>query len=553
MNTSKFRSIPEYHPFEIPFILEEAPLLDWLNTLSNEESKNACFQLLRWLQALNSTAIAPQKRLNFLILTDEYLRSYINHLKGVCWDVGYPLTIEEKVYAEVVTWNYLLLAKGFFIVSQESPEKEAAAMALSKALIAKGQAQLQIAAVYALPPEGFWQDTYQMFALAQKKQLLPIKIRKQKTMTLATFFKKLFVFQACDTNQFHARDMQTIFYFLDSVAHKIRFKKYEGDLTSFFSFDVSSDIPPKKYLENTHTPSSTRYYFAPIVVALEIYATLRSEKPWKDTLKPVNSTLFNRVIKTLSLGQRRKYTRIKDEYDVRGIIGFEDIINFLRKTAATSLSTSQQLPFQAIKEATADLKMYIQNKDIGVSMHNETALAQSLSYHSIWHTPTALNTDDNIKAVDIKDIHIFDSSVKGYLLYWNNTNIQLRAKIGDVFGIISKDKKRLEIALIRRISINENNHFRFGAEVIGFESEVVYICHPDHTDHYIWAIFIPRIKGLVQNDTLIFSTENFTVGDKIHIYRGQEKRRGLIPKEQHTNSRIFIGELSYSENDKRLD
>ncbi len=553
MNTSKFRSIPEYHSFDIPFKLEEAPLLDWLNTLSNEESKNACFQLLRWLQALNLTTIAPQKRLNFLIITEEYLRSYINHLKGVCWDVGYPLTIEEKVYAEVVTWNYLLLAKGFFIVSQDTDEKEAAAIALSKALIAKGQAQLQIAAVYALPPEGFWQDTYQMFVLAQKKRLLPIKIRKQKTMTLATFFKKLFIFHACDTNQFHARDMHTIFYFLDSVCHKIRFKKYEGDLKSLFSFDVTTDAPPTKCHDSIHTLSSTSYYFTPIVVALEIYATLRSKKSWKDTLKPVNSTLFLRVIKTLSLGQRRRYTRIKDEYDVQGIIGFEDIIHFLRKMAATSVKTSQKSPFQAIKNATADLKIYIQNKDIGVSMHDETSLAQSLSYHSIWHTPTTLNADDNIKEVDIKDIHIFDSSVKGYLLYWNNTNIQLRAKIGDVFGIISKDKKRLEIALIRRISINENNHFRFGAEVIGFESEVVYICHPNNKEHYMWAIFIPRIKTLAHNDTLIFSTQNFTVGDKIHIYRGQEKIQGLVVKELHSISGIMLGELGHPDEDKPLN
>ncbi|MCK5924608.1 MAG: hypothetical protein KAG10_01805 [Methylococcales bacterium] len=552
MNTSKFRPIPEYHPFEIPFALENAALQEWLNALSAEESKSACFQLLRWLQALNLTDLPPQKRLSFLMMTEEYLRSYINHLKGVCWDVGYPLTIDEKVYAEVVTWNYLLLAKGFFIVTQQTQEKAAAAIALSKALTSKGQAQLQIAAVYALPPDGFWQDTYQMFVLAQQKRLLPVTIRKQKKMTLETFFKKLLVFQACDTNQFHARDMQTIFYFLDNVCHKISFKKYEGDLESFFSFDTSIDEPPKKCHIRSHKLSSTTYYFSPMVVALEIYSTLKGEASWKDILKPVNSTLFSRVIKTLGLGQRRRYTRIKDEYDVQGIIGFEDIVHFLRKAASISVKPQPQLSLQRAKDATRNLKIYIQNKDVGLSVSNESALSQDMAYHSIWHEPTVLKENDAIKEVDIKDIHIFDSSAKGYLLYWNNTNIKLRAKIGDVFGIISKDKQRLEIAMIRRISINENNHFRFGAEVIGFESEIVYICHPD-SDHYIWAIFIPGIKALDQTDTLIFSTENFTVGDKIHIYRGQEKIQGLTVKELHSTSGVFIGELSYPENDKLLD
>ena len=551
MNTSKFRPIPEYHPFEIPFALENAALQEWLNALSAEESKSACFQLLRWLQALNLTDLPPQKRLSFLMMTEEYLRSYINHLKGVCWDVGYPLTIDEKVYAEVVTWNYLLLAKGFFIVTQQTQEKAAAAIALSKALTSKGQAQLQIAAVYALPPDGFWQDTYQMFVLAQQKRLLPVTIRKQKKMTLETFFKKLLVFQACDTNQFHARDMQTIFYFLDNVCHKINFKKYEGDLKSLFSFDIHTDTPPQKCHESTHKLSASHYYFSPVVVALEIYATLKGENSWKATLKPVNSTLFSRVIKTLGLGQRRRYTRIKDEYDVRGVIGFEDIINFLRKTATLSVKKSQQSSLQNVKAATADLKVYIQNQEVGLSMCDEIELSQNLSYHSIWHQPASLS--DDIKDVDIKDIHIFDSSAKGYLLYWNNTNIKLRAKIGDVFGIISKDKQRLEIAMIRRISINENNHFRFGAEVVGFESEVVYICHPDNKNHYIWAIFILGIRALDQADTLIFSTENFTIGDKIHIYRGQHKIQGLVVRELHTTSGVFIGELSYPEDDKPLE
>jgi hypothetical protein len=548
VNTSKFRSIPEYNQFKIPFTLEESSLLEWLNALSREESKHACFQLLRLLQTLNLTEIKPQKRLSFLNAIEEYLQTYIRHLKGVCWDVGYPLTIDEKVYAEVVTWNYLLLTNGFFMVAREISNKNASAAAFSKALMAKGQAQLQIAAVYAFPPDGFWKETYQMLIVAQKKDLLQIEVRKFKKITLGMMFKKLLVFQACDTNQFHARDMQTIFYFLDNVCQKVTLKPYDGDINALFSFDIRSDSSPKRCHERTHVLSATNYYFSPVVVALAIYSTLQKKETWKGKLKPINSTLFSRVIKTLGLGQRRRYTRIKDEYDVQGVIGFEDVINFLRTSRTSFLEEADETPFKKIKQATAELKIYIQNKDISLTMTNEAELSEKMSYHSIWHAPKSMENGD-IKAPIIKNIHIFDSSAKGYLLYWNNLNIKLRAKIGDVFGLISKDKQRLEIALIRRISINETNHFRFGAEVIGFESEVVYICHPDNNEQYIWAIFIPGITLLDQTDTLIFSTKSFTVGDKIHIYRGNKKIQGLMVKELHSTSGIIIGELAYPKDD----
>ncbi len=553
MNNSKFRAIPENNNFEIPFKLEKKPLLEWLNNLSSGESKVACLQLLRLLQALNKANISSKKRLVFLTIIAEYLKSYVNHLEGVCWDVGFPLTIDERVYAEAVTWNYLLLSEGFFIAAEDTITKQEAAFSLAIALQAKRQAQLHIAAVYSLPTDGFWKEVYQMFSVAEKRKLLDIKIKRLKDVTVGSIFKKLFIFHACDTNQFRARDMQTIFYFLDNVCDKVVIKQQKDKELSYFSFDLREDNPPFKINEkndNNLTSVDIRY-FSPIIVAHEIYDIVKKGTAWTGTIKSVNTTLFLRVIKILGLGQKRKYTRLNDGSKVLGVIGFEEIVSFLRKNKTISpnnLLESKVKP-QKTKEVTEELKLYIKNKNL--MQTNDENLSQETLADSIWQTPPPINSNDN-KDVNVKEIYIFDSSAKGYSVYWNDSNTKIKAKIGDVFGIISKDEKRLEIALIRRISMNEGDNFRFGAEVIGFESEVVYICHPDNKERYIWAIFIPGIKILGQADTLIFSIGSFKAGDGIYIYKDKQKMQGLVVKELHSTSGIILVELAYPLEDEKI-
>jgi hypothetical protein len=549
MNNSKFRAIPENNNFEIPFKLEKKPLLEWLNTLSSMESKVACLQLLRLLQTLNKANISSKKRLVFLTIIADYLKSYVNHLEGVCWDVGFPLTIDERVYAEAITWNYLLLSEGFFIAAEDTITKQEAAFSLAIALQAKRQAQLHIAAVYSLPNDGFWKEVYQMFIFAEKRKFLDIKIKRLKDITVASIFKKLFIFQACDTNQFRARDMQTIFYFLDNICDKVAIQLQIDQEFSYFAFDLDADNPPFKVNDDANNTTSVNIrYFSPIIVAHEIYDTLKRGTTWTGTIKSINTTLFLRVIKTLGLGQKRRYTRLNDGHQVLGVIGFEDIVNFLRKNKTISPNNflESDVSSQKTKDVTGELKLYIKNKNLTKKDKN---LSQETLIDSIWQVPESIDINDT-KDVNVKKIHIFDSSAKGYSVYWNDSNTKIKAKIGDVFGIISKDEKRLEIALIRRIAMSEGDNFRFGAEVIGFESEVVYICHPDDKDRYIWAIFIPGIKVLGQADTLIFSIGSFKAGDGIYIYKDKQKIQGLVVKELHSTSGIILVELAYPSEDE---
>ncbi|MDQ7089639.1 MAG: hypothetical protein Q9M50_03220 [Methylococcales bacterium] len=446
MNNSKFRAIPENNNIKIPFKLEKKLLLEWLNTRLEQDSKTACLELLRLLQALNIANISSKKRITFLCIIADYLKKYINDLEGVCWDVGFPLTVDERIYAEAVTWNYLLLSEGFFIAAEDTQVKQDAAFAFVVALQAKRQAQLHIAAIYSLPTDGFWRDIYEMFHIAEKRNLLKVPVKQLNDITPETIFNKIFIFQACDTNQFRARDMQTIFYFLDMVCENIVIKVKADKEHTVFVFDLETDNPPVNCTDyHEANLIETCRYFSTVDIAHEIYDKLKKGMSWSGTLKSINTALFLRVIKTLGLGQKRKYTRLDDGHQMLGIIGFDDIVNFLRyKERPLTDGLEPKNDIQKAKIASEELKLYIKNKHIESlnSDHDDDS----------WQPPSTYNTKE-INEINVKKIHIFDSSAKGYSVYWSDSNTKLKAKIGDVFGIISADKTRLEIALIRRIAM----------------------------------------------------------------------------------------------------
>jgi hypothetical protein len=227
MNNAPFKAIPKNEEFKISFKLESNLLVDWLLALSKQGSKNACLQILYLLQTLKKTKLSTKKRLSFLNTISDYLQQYINLLEDSCWDASFPLSEAELDYAQIISWNYLVLAENFFIAAENTLVRDDNVFSLYKALCCIGQTQLHIAATYGNPCEGFWSLLYQIFARAEKQNLLKLEINETnlKGVTVNTTFAQILIFQLCDTRQFHPREMQCIFNFLAKVCEGLVFYK----------------------------------------------------------------------------------------------------------------------------------------------------------------------------------------------------------------------------------------------------------------------------------------------------------------------------------------
>lgn len=553
----KFRAIPKAAPFKFPFKLEERALSDWLIDLSRYDGKEACTEIMALLQTLNKMELSSKNRLTFLKLINGYLKQYIHALPGQYWDKTFPFAAEEIVYAQMVTWNYLLLAQGFFIATENAGKKNDMAFSLAMTLYTLGQAQLHIAAAYFSPNSGFWNLMYQSFYLAEKKGLqhLPVESDDFKPMTVNTLFARNLIFSLCDTNQFQPRDTRTVFNFLPQVCIDLPIRLYPDNQPETFMVDLKYDQPPLNTKNQTELGSELVRYFSPIPVASKLDHIIHHGNVWNGTLKSINNTLFSRVVNSLKHHKKRKYKREAEESSLLGVIGFENIIGFLYKF---SPAMNELLKYSQQKLSASD---HSEEDHLIASQSKNSTQSFFAAAHQIWEqNRTALETP--IIDVPLKKIKLYDRSTYGYSVSW--TAPPATGKIGDLIGVISEDKKRLEIVIVRRIALgsedvirrialntgNElgsefDNNVRMGTEVIGFESEIVYLSSVNHRNVGTWAVFIPGIEVLKKPDTVIYGIGKFSAGEPVYLYRGGKAVRALLLKELHSTVVVSHVELSY--------
>jgi hypothetical protein len=597
MNT-KFKAIPQNKDFKIHFKLAQEPLADWLLSLSHHYgSKDACEQILYLLQLLNKTELYAKERMVFLKSVNDYLEQYIALLKSTCADPSFPLSIQDKESMEIITWNYLTLGESFFILAETVSTRDDEVFALYMALLAMGKAQLCMAAIYTEPNEGFWSLVYKVFARAEKSRLVELEINETnlKGITVNTIFTQILIFHLCDTRQFRPREMQTIFGFLAKVCgnlsvYKLNDIKFQTDILklnyfqavnritykferlleqlapqlierkeSLFILALNQDKPPSNSKGDLTNMSAETRYFCPQLVADNIYKIIETGNLWSGILKSMNSQLFTRVAKALEPGHKRKYDRSKENTSLLGMIGFESVISFLYTTNKKEIPRTVQNAkdtkssfsnYEELKKYTDSLK----TNSLGVvDEYSDFELsyrfrAPESKPGNIWHSGHVVKPP--AKKVSLKRMIRLDSSTKGYSFSWDEYGDSI-AKIGDIFGIISADKKRLEIALIRRIAMNAGSEFIFGCEILGLKSEIVYITTTDNEHHDVggengeWAIFVPCADKLEQFDSVIYNSSHFKVGDTVFLHRNDKVTPCILAKELHSQATISHIELTY--------
>ncbi|MEY4768171.1 MAG: hypothetical protein RL637_810 [Pseudomonadota bacterium] len=528
-----FKPIPVTEIVSLPFKFDETALLNWLNDLSHADAKEACLRILVLSQRLNKTDVIAKNRIIFLNHIREYLKQFFKRLEHNYWDSGFPLSPVEIIYAEIVVWNHLTLAQGFLIAAQESNYKNDCNFALYMALKSMGTAQLHIASVYSSAASGFWHLVYQIYHLAEKQKVLnlALTVNHKNNLTIHQFFTKMLIFHISDMQQFCPKDMRTLFYFLEKVCSYMVIDTeldncdYTSDQSNLFVLDLKTDHPPFHVSQQQQLTSDVTRYFSPISVVKTMNTIIANNSYWSGTLKSINHSLLKRVINALNFKQKRLYQRKYEGLLSLSVIGLEDILAFLYKVAEKKPVVVTELTTQ-----TTNIREY-NTQDLNAEKRRE-----------IWGQVSYATKTPN-KKVTLKQLQIIDSSANGYGVRWLDT--QTKVKINDILGIISEDKKHLEIAIIRRVIIESLNVFRFGIKVIGFESELVYISNTDYHSQGIWAIFIPGIELLEELDMLIYSTGSLKLGDFFYIHRGEEIKLCLFEQELMVTASISLIQLRY--------
>lgn len=565
MGNSIFRTAPDLSDYKIPFALNRQALIDWLRALSIKRDYNSCKEVFCLLQAFTRIEIDPQQHLAYLQEIDTCLEDLVGQLEKTYLDAGFPHNMEERAHVDIATFAYMILAENYSLSGHRSIERlNAPELAFYLALRAAGRALLHMSQVYMQPYEGFWLFCYRIYSLAERAGFLDVEIKSGefKGKTVHCAFKHVLVFELSHTGQFRPREMKSVYGFLESFsAQAFVVKEVAQEWTKDLCvFNLEQDHEPRDITQAQSLKNDLSRYISPVGVAKNLYQLLKQEATGHDALKPINRSLSMRVVKSLSLTQKRKYTRIAEQRDGLGIIGFNNLISFLCKNNKNE--TENLIPIQKKDpriggnwqvpdlelvpkgcEWMHQMETHHRKKHQDSAINRILKLSREISYDSRVWKPSDIEKSKLLEDVSVGAFEIINSSAQGLYILWKSADLKVR--VGDIFALISAKDNRVETGLIRRVDKSDQQGVGLGIEMLGFESEVVGLMPSGQKESSCWAVFLPGIKALKQQDSIVYSSSDFSEGEFVNMRHGKKDISCRLHKLINSTSAVSHVELFY--------
>jgi hypothetical protein len=566
MEISTFASAPPANQNKPPFILSKSKIEAWLHSLPAQEAYSSCAQLLSVLQILNSKDLRSQKRLVAVETIGNYLDVFIKPIEKKFIDAGFPLNQEEADHIAMIIWTYGELAKGFSLcVSEKQLSSDENAFAIYNGLKALGNVLLYTSMAYESPYKGYWKLYYQLFQQAKQLNLLESDIHQNGVLVgrIDQVFKQILSFYHCGSNQLRPKEMKVIYQFLNGYGEKalIRAKINQKQAAYYTAFDVSQDQAPAKLINiSKSTPDNIRY-FSPINVAKAIARDIQKQPAGTDILHSVKIVLLNKMLKSLSLTQSRKFTRVKEDKSEYGVLGFSDSVQYLHtkesKTSPDEMVITEYDPRIAGIWTEPSLDLMPEGEEMVQKMWNtlKTGVEHDKKINQIFTTRKNIASSADIWAVTGKsaipddavkfgEFSVNNSSINGYSMMLKN-GYQVRTNINELIGFTNNEDDRIEIGLIRRINKTPNGGINFGIELMSLESQALSISKQHKLKDTFWALFLPGIQSLNKPDSIMFSSNIFALGDVICLHQGVDKIYCRLNTLLHETADIRHVEIHY--------
>jgi cyclic-di-GMP-binding protein len=574
----RFKPIVKLTEYELPFQLTHPDLDNWLETLPAAASYSSCYEILCVLQNLYTINIELKLKLSLLQKISTCLSIHAETLEATYLDSGYPLRSVEHGNVEIIAWCYGELANNFLQIlkhdkiSERITKKKLMAGVLYEVVQNLGHAFLYMSEVYNQPYHGFWMLFYEAFEIAEQAILLDVDVSsgKLEQSTINNVCKKILLFELCDSNQFRPREMKKIYHLLEKLVENTELfvNKPLKNSKGLCAFNLREDKPPKNILKFNGNHGDYIRYIDTVIVAKSIYQFFKRGLTEHGSLRSINEAFFLRLIRTLGVTHKRKFTRIREDRKCSGIVGIENVMNWLEKTQSFELEAVTG-NIQNVKEvATVDSRAahnwgevhfdLVPHDDVVLHQMYETKKVQLYENEQIkkifaaapLHAYAADNgiwenaqSDMNFSSpsASCEDFDIHDSSIKGYRMIWDAT--KLNAKIGDILGVVNTLETRVEIGLIRRINTCPEDTIQLGIELIGMKSERVYMYRPGKKSSGIWGLLLPCEEMLNITESIVFSSGDYQPGEFVCLQQGAKEVHYRLQKLLHSTSAVTHIEL----------
>lgn len=543
-NLSKpFSPCPASLDIPLPFAIDEMAFSVWLNAQATEDDITTCQQIFQVLQTLNNAyppernLIPGKSRLFFLEKMGSVLTAATTKLTYFpSVPESSPDEADDMHKSEISVWSSLELANAFSLLSQEDWFKDPdyysiqeKTSILSNGIHAMGRGLLYTYQTYSKPYVYFWHKCFQFYRLAQLYRLTENEFNPD-ARNIDNAFKRVLVFALSNTNQFSPSEMRTIFELLGHyAAHtgllmSVPKKKFKG----IPSIHLKGNGPPTILDEKSDVHDPDRLYIATVTVASKILEATSDKRAHH---APTDRLMLLRLARTLTLNEQRKYPREPVEGDHFGIMGYDNIVGYLRNNEIEQQNilakTGHFDPSRPGELRDLNFEILSNGDNQGAEKVPLSAfkVVEFTTTTEIWRTNSPNPNETNLRLVD--------KSAKGYGLLW--TDNLIKPKVGSVIGIAHKN---LTMGLIRWLAQSKETGMFMGVELLGNNATTVKVSNPGYPDITVYGIFLMGSEAAKQPASLILMSKNFRPNEFIFIHKNHRNVRYRITKQLHLTSFI---------------
>jgi cyclic-di-GMP-binding protein len=561
VNETKFGTIPSPANYKIPFNLNDQSLTEWLTLLSLEQSYFSCQEISHVLATIGKLAIIPEQLFVFLNKISAHLNELVTKIEPIYLESSFPLGNEAQASLDMVINCYAILAKNYFLLGKKLLAENQSRQqwwCLYLALSSAGRSILTSAEGYLKPIEGFWLFCYEIFAFAENHNLLTQAITDANNTDkkIETVFKLILLFDKVDTNLFRPQEMKAIYAVLKNFSEHVYVKKkYDLRLKKGqFVFNLNEDKRPTTLAEITSFKDPGDRYFSPTPVTEYLFQYTHKQLPSSSALDAINPNLIAQLLKSLNLSKKRKFKRTIEHRHSFGIIGFNNIANFLKRKSLVAkdqslinkISTNRifgnwSAPDQNYPEGDEWLEkmMEMSFHDALLAHNNLNPSLNQPKEQNLWSFLCA-NNDTWTENIPVGEFEVLNSSEQGFHVTWQAAD--LKVKIGNIFAIPAAQGNAIHIGFIRRINRSKNGNIRLSIELVGFECEIVEITRQPYQFE---GILLPGNKSLKLADSIICSKRYVLPNEQYLINRASSQKLCKIDKILHSTSSMCHIKIKY--------
>ena len=500
-------SLPTYPP--VPqFVVETRPkqVQEWLQALPLANTHEACRKLADAIAAVNSVKLSEEARCNLL----EIYRVTVSQLQSSLqqYYVGKPLPLTDKNQQAATLMRELNaeLVNGYKIALMDLSARRTnlatnkiAPLALGRAIEGLGQVLEVYYETYAPAPPAVWAELHQMYWYAAKLNLHKHAITSREKHDINTVYTQILLIALADPYRLQQGQLTLVKAYLAHFGQQVVLQAFgpTENKHGLFLVRLDSDYPPKALMHYQGvTDARTDIILNTIPLARVLHQHVQGLESGLPLLKlglPEGAQqasyrdMLKRLIKQWGVAPKRLFNRAQGHTDAHVCGGISAV-------------------HRALSEGLLNEKVAADNTADSVELSDvlrETGSQQTYNC-ARW---TVVNES------------------AGGLTLSKDANIYAKIKVGDIIGVEAEAEGVWEVAMVRWMQSDTDNHIELGAQRLAPQAEAIAIKPVIAAANALFqpALLLPEVPALKHPARIAAARGSFQ-----HMREFEVRSHGLI-------------------------